>query len=562
MTRFGARRGGHPAERPRGRVGRLIAVCRVVLALFAVIAVIVDPDMAGVAKNARLAILPLTLYALVLLAVAWRLRAPTRRFLAGVHAADFALYTAMVFLTRGAASPFFVFFLFLVFCAMLRFGTRAVIGTGVAAAAVYVVLAISQETIRSDPGYLLLRVSSLGVITTLIAYISAHQERSMRDMEQLASWPAVVSSGGEPIRDALTRAAALLRAPRILAVWEEGEEPWVHLAILDGARFSMTKEGPEVAERIVAPELRAASFFSVKRNEIVVMDDREGVVHRSGDPLGEVMRQRFAPGSILSSPIGGDLVRGRFFALDSADEITIDDLVLTRVAAGLLAACLAQVHVVERLRDAAVADERIRLARNLHDWLLQSLTGASLQIEVARRALGAGSPADERLVRIQELLETDQRELRLFISQLRPVRGGDARTATLQSRLASLAGRFARQWNVEVDVEVTPPAPLLAGALAGEVYSLVSEAVANAAKHAGARRIVARVEVDSDDVLMAVEDDGRGFPFHGVFTLEELDEERRGPVTLKERVASLHGSLVLHSSGRGARVEIRIPRQG
>ena len=202
----------------------------------------------------------------------------------------------------------------------------------------------------------------------------------------------------------------------------------------------------------------------------------------------------------------------------------------------------------------------MRLARNLHDWLLQSLTGASLQIEVARRDLGAGHPADDRLVKIQELLETDQRELRVFISQLRPAGNVDA-TPALHSRLASLAERFARQWHVGVDVAVTPTVPVLPEGLAGEIYSLVSEAVANAAKHAEAKQIVARVEIEVEDIVMSIDDDGRGFPFIGVFTLEELNEQKRGPVTLKERVASLEGSLVLYSTDQGARIEIRIPRR-
>jgi signal transduction histidine kinase len=235
---------------------------------------------------------------------------------------------------------------------------------------------------------------------------------------------------------------------------------------------------------------------------------------------------------------------------------------VAKVAAGLIAARLSQTHVIDQLRDAAVADERVRLARNLHDWLVQSLTGASLQLEIARRSLAADSPAAERLVKVQELLEADQRELRAFISELRPFESQYERASTLRSRLASLADRFAQQWQVKVDVTMLPPEPILRDALAGEIYSLVSEAVANAAKHAGAQQIVARVEVDPDDVVMSIDDDGRGFPFRGVYTLEELEEQKRGPVTLKERVASLHGSLVLHSTSSGSRLEIRIPRQG
>jgi signal transduction histidine kinase len=69
------------------------------------------------------------------------------------------------------------------------------------------------------------------------------------------------------------------------------------------------------------------------------------------------------------------------------------------------------------------------------------------------------------------------------------------------------------------------------------------------------------VEIEVEDIVMSIDDDGRGFPFVGVFTLEELNEQKRGPVTLKERVASLEGSLVLYSTDEGARIEIRIPRR-
>ena len=543
----------------RARVGRLIATSRVVLAAFAVVAVFVDPDMAGLTKNARLVVAPVMVYAAALLVVAWNTHAPSRLFLSVIHSLDFALYTVMIYLTRGAASPFFVFFLFLVFCAMLRFGTQAVIWTGIAAAAVYLVLAISQETIRSDPGYLLLRVSSLGVVTTLIAYISAHQERSLRDMKQLAVWPASLSPAAESMYEVLAHAMSLLRAKCAMVAWEAGDEPWLHLAMLDDTGFSTAKEGPEAA--IVARDLRAASFFVVMPGDDVVIVDDANATHRwRGEPLGEAVLSRFTPRSILSAPLRGDVVRGRFFAFDTP-EPTIDDLVLTRVAAGLIAARLAQTHFVERLRDGAVAEERMRLARNLHDWLLQSLTGASLQLEVARRALGEAHPADDRLVKVQELLETDQRELRVFISQLRPSHRDGGATPNLHSRLASLAERFRRQWNVTVDVAMTPPVPIIPEGLAGEIYGLVSEAVANAAKHAMARQIVARVEIDPEDVVMSIDDDGRGFPFLGIYTLEELNEQKRGPVTLKERVESLSGSLSLYSTGEGSRIEIRIPRQ-
>jgi signal transduction histidine kinase len=92
-----------------------------------------------------------------------------------------------------------------------------------------------------------------------------------------------------------------------------------------------------------------------------------------------------------------------------------------------------------------------------------------------------------------------------------------------------------------------------------EVYAIVNEAVANAAKHAGAKRIVVGIDVEDGQVHIDVADDGRGFPFHGRYDLPTLVASNRGPVTLKERISALRGSMVIDSSDAGARIEIRVP---
>jgi signal transduction histidine kinase len=60
-------------------------------------------------------------------------------------------------------------------------------------------------------------------------------------------------------------------------------------------------------------------------------------------------------------------------------------------------------------------------------------------------------------------------------------------------------------------------------------------------------------------VDIVVADDGRGFPFQGDFDHETLNARQLGPVMLKERVDSLGGTLAIHSSPRGARLDIRLP---
>jgi signal transduction histidine kinase len=56
-----------------------------------------------------------------------------------------------------------------------------------------------------------------------------------------------------------------------------------------------------------------------------------------------------------------------------------------------------------------------------------------------------------------------------------------------------------------------------------------------------------------------IADDGHGFPFQGVYDLDALNTERMGPVSLKERVASLHGDLRVRSSEMGTVIEIALP---
>ena len=96
-----------------------------------------------------------------------------------------------------------------------------------------------------------------------------------------------------------------------------------------------------------------------------------------------------------------------------------------------------------------------------------------------------------------------------------------------------------------------------------EIYAVVNEAVANAAKHAAAKRVAVNVDVEDRTVRIDVSDDGKGFPWHGRHDLPSLISSNIGPVTLKERISSLGGSMLIESSENGAKLEIRMPiREG
>src|SRR5207247_10314028 len=99
--------------------------------------------------------------------------------------------------------------------------------------------------------------------------------------------------------------------------------------------------------------------------------------------------------------------------------MTSNDLVLGEIIARQMAARMDHFYLVQRLHQAASLEERLRLARDLHDGLLQSLTAAALQLEAVRGLL-AEKPemARDCLLEVQRLIAAEQRDLRAIVREL------------------------------------------------------------------------------------------------------------------------------------------------
>ena len=93
-----------------------------------------------------------------------------------------------------------------------------------------------------------------------------------------------------------------------------------------------------------------------------------------------------------------------------------------------------------------------------------------------------------------------------------------------------------------------------------EVLQIIREALNNIRKHSKAARVSLMVEANGKSIDISVEDDGSGFPFAGSFSLDELELLRLGPKSIKRRVRTLSGEMMLESKpSHGAGLKIRIP---
>jgi len=199
----------------------------------------------------------------------------------------------------------------------------------------------------------------------------------------------------------------------------------------------------------------------------------------------------------------------------------------------------------------AVAEERNRLAREMHDTLGHRLTVAAVQLEGAQRLI----PTDpERASRMVETVRRQVREalteLRQTVAALRPPLEADL---VLDRALARLAAGFEEATGIAVHLTLPDEMPPLPDGHRLALYRAAQEALTNVQRHAQAGTVWLRLARRDGEIELLVGDDGVGFPANaegGGFGL-------RG---LRERAARLGGALRLESRpGGGAQLRFRLP---
>jgi signal transduction histidine kinase len=545
----------------------LIATARVALAAGTFVAAAMDRGNDAVSTALLAWYLP---YSVALLAMVWTPARFARGWDLTVHVVDVTFFALWLLVPAASHTPVFVFFVFIVVCATLRWQLAGAVWTSATAVLASLVIGFyaprwfGDGSADADVTALLSRAIFLALIATLIGYLGTHQQRFQYEISRLASWPR------KPMRDPraliteiISQSSEFLACPRVVLVWEEPGEGWVNVAWQSQNDVMWTQEPEATYGSFVLPGLEDMSFQvadAARDRGRVLLLRASGFRRRACRPVNESLRARFDMHAVQSWPLPGELVRGRMFCLDKP-KMRLDDLILGEVVAWLAVTRLESFYWQDRLREAAALDERVRLARDLHDSLLQSQAGAALQLVAARRLLDR-DPAlgKQRLEDVQQQLERDELEMRSFVTRLRPARGPVAAPAamSLSQRLEELRRRIERQWDIHVKLRIDSTAGLPEEVLEG-TYRLAQESIINAARHADASVIDVRVVRHAETLELRIADDGRGFAFQGTYDLNALNAMDDGPLTLKERVADLGGTLQLTSADTGTELLITVP---
>ncbi len=222
-----------------------------------------------------------------------------------------------------------------------------------------------------------------------------------------------------------------------------------------------------------------------------------------------------------------------------------------------LSARTAEADMLRSSLATAREDERQRIAGDFHDGPLQSFVSLQMRLEVLRRLIERDFHGGmSELQDIQEFIKAQVQEMRAFLRGMRPV---PIEERGLSISIRRIVAEFQKDSGIDVTFEGNDRTDSIAPATAMEVLQIVREALHNVRKHAGASRAAVAVTRDSSRLEVAVEDNGAGFTFAGCYTLDELDQLRLGPSSIRRRVRGLGGDLVLDSKpGRGSRLKIRV----
>jgi signal transduction histidine kinase len=219
---------------------------------------------------------------------------------------------------------------------------------------------------------------------------------------------------------------------------------------------------------------------------------------------------------------------------------------------------LAEMGAVRTEAQRAREGERLRIASDFHDGPLQSFISLQMRLEILRRVLERDVRAGmDDLQELQNLAAQQVKELRAFVRSMRPV---EMDGANLFASARRTCENFQKESGIPVTFAGGDGALKVPEETALEVMQMLRESLHNILKHAEATRVAVSVERVGKMLEIAVDDNGRGFHFSGVYSLDELELLRLGPASLKRRARALNADMSLESRpGRGAGLKLRIP---
>ena len=532
------------------RSGRVIALGRAFLAVLFLFAIWIDPNEP--AQNATITYALLGLYVAVAVAVAaaiwndWWLDA---KLATPMHLLDMVAFSLLVYATDGYTSPFFLFFVFIVISAAIRWGFRETALTVAAvvllfmAAGFFVGLSVHfSDNADFDLQRFIVRSGHLVILSAILIWFGVNQGFSGIALPN-EGFLSDISLIDSPLETALNETCRILKSGGGLFLWRSPVSRDITLVQIRDGESQITTLHPKTSN----PELGERPFlFRVARNRALTRGTHRRMrFFPASEWLDPEIGTRFGFEEGLAIPVRSETGEGQML-LGGIEGLCTDHIELGGLVASSIATHLERHALLQAVSDSAIARARLALSRDLHDSIVQFLAGATFRVEAATRAAKSGAVIDSDLRELKQLLLEEQRELRSAIGALR---NNNVALPQLAADLRALCERLARQWDIECDFEATVPDLVAPTRLHLDAHQLVREAVANAVRHASAPSVSVNLRCDDENLVLEVANPG------------SLGEKLTSgsPWSLRERVDEASGSLMLITNDKVTTVSITLP---
>jgi signal transduction histidine kinase len=291
-------------------------------------------------------------------------------------------------------------------------------------------------------------------------------------------------------------------------------------------------------------ELEPGSYIMISQEEFSTLNGPMGI-HIQHSNLQSIL---FVPLQVREHVLG-------FLGLEMHEAektITDEEANLLSIFSTDIAQLIEDARLFEQAKMLAAAEERNRLARELHDSVAQALYSISLFINATRMALDAGKPdvVKNHLEELTQLSREAMRDMRLLIFELRPpILDKSGLAAALQSRLESVEAKAGFEAHFESEGVFH-----LSAAQETELYGIAQEALNNITKHAQATQVKVRLAGQDGCIRLVIEDNGIGF--------DPLTVEHRGGQgfrNMRERAANIGARCSFEAvPGQGTKITIEV----
>ena len=546
---------------------RMIAFVRVVLAFWAVVVTYIDhPDLDRLAGFIYLTLLGYCVYSVVIYLLSVR-RSSILPF-KSLHWIDLAWYVALIGLSNGTNSVFFLFFFFAILVASFEWGFVSGLRVTVASAVLFTI--VGYVTAPAGPEFhlnrFLLRPIYLLVLGYLIAFWGGLQNR-LRARLQLMKEVTVLSnprfgvertiqSALESLRSSYQADSCLLILPKSQAgqpirLYGSSNEGPYNLHRADQNGMDARNPSREITEEMARVFLTVSPAHAViyrkgSPGEILLYDTKTGDLTK-GDPRSSTFVSALDGKSCFSVPVSYRAQPvGRLYIVGGTRRIDYVDIEFVSQVMEQLTRVLENIRLVDSLASDAAGQERRKIAQDIHDSVIQPYIGLQFGLAAVKQRLESGEDVHNEVEELLALTNGEIADLRNYIGGLR--RGESPRDIFVPA-VRRFASKFSEATGLNVEVKANDELPIY-DRLAAELFQMIEEGLSNVRRHSTST--YAKVEIGVKDGHLEMQLKNQ--------RLRRLGEASFTPRSIADRAAALGGQTVVYTDQDSDTVVcVRIP---